>query len=82
LTAIVNADSTALASSSLTEIRMLAYVPTSAAAGLPDKLPEDVLNFAQCGMLLILNDSTSFFASAAAVGVKLQAMPTLTAVEA
>jgi hypothetical protein len=52
-TVIVNAASDAEAVPLLTEIVMLAYVPTLAAVGVPDSWPVVVLNDAQEGMFAI-----------------------------
>src|SRR5262245_48432617 len=53
---------------------MAAYVPTSAAAGVPCKRPVVPLNDAQAGLPEIVNESVSPSASLA-VGVKLNCVP-------
>jgi hypothetical protein len=50
---------------SLTLMMMFAYEPTEAAPGVPDSLPELVLNVAQAGLPVMANVSGSPFASEA-----------------
>ena len=57
---------------------MFEYVPTSAAAGVPDSRPVEVLKVAQSGLLLMLKASVSPSASDA-VGTKLYALDAFTA---
>ncbi|HXQ21003.1 MAG TPA: hypothetical protein VN812_04970 [Candidatus Acidoferrales bacterium] len=78
VTVIVNGARDADAVPSLTEIVMLAYVPTLAAGGVPDSWPVAVLNVAQAGWFSIANRCV--LTRPDTVGVKAYADPACTEV--
>src|SRR5687768_1496194 len=78
-TVIANAGSVAPALPSLTLMTMLEYVPTLAAAGVPESWPVAVLKLAHAGRFAIENVNASPFASDA-LGRKLYALPAFTEV--
>ena len=78
-TVMVKVGSEALEVPLLAVILMLAYAPTSAAAGVPDSSPVAVLKFAQEGSFCIENVRACPCGSVA-VGLKLYAVPAVTAV--
>jgi hypothetical protein len=65
VTAIANAGNAAVAMPSLTPIRMLLYVPTWVAPGVPWRAPVVALNVAHAGRFAIVNVSALPSASAA-----------------
>ena len=74
VTAIAKAGKETLVVPSLTPMVMFVYVPTSAAAGVPDNSPVALLKVAQLGVFFTLKVSAAPLGSVVA-GVKLYALP-------